>query len=732
MSIENKAYFDSDVIQLLNGLKKKDSHPIFEKNYNALLLSILIVEGELILKIKLTNGHYLIQRLFSTCKIDASERIDINVKGSKIFLQYAAAIGTVEFHIEVLPSTSKINIYTFSSKVLIETDEDFKLNIPFRDTFICTDKYRIPNSPTIYKDQKEGRTGWCFTDFGNNTTGYILYLQDFGALSQMAEDTQISFMDTVKIDWPQLGFQLPHMHNPILKGNKYTIQQAYTVFCNSDNKSEPYHQSEIFLGALREIYPHLVKPIIKKPNLLEYAKETLRDLDEHRGCWKQVKQYAYLNAYINNYDTPPESMVQTAILKPLYIYHQSFGDDISAKIINDLSQNLESFYDEKLEVIHRWLPAESFMLSFEEEHMRSYIMDSWYLHYPLLQLAFLFEQGFKSKSLLEKFEKSLVYLRKAAKHFDDRWPIFFNIYTLEILKEEGNPNEYGEKDTAGLFVLIMVKAYKIFDKKVYLTEAKRAAQQLIKTDFDSIYQSNNTAYAAEALIELNKISPKSAYLKAAEVYLGNVIRNCAIWDMKYGNAKERESFFSLFPLKETLYVAAFEEHETVAIFHRIIQLNHSVNIKLSPHLIFFMAEYIKYALVRMPYYFPPLLPKDILAGEVKSGFVNAKIWIPLEDLGDGWEAVGQVGQEVYGASVFFNLCHHHIVQFDEAIYAISTLPIVKDNSKEISFIGDEHQEGYLWINDKNVQIQINGDSASQGKYTYHVHANDKIRITLKK
>src|SRR5690606_36858414 len=121
------------------------------------------------------------------------------------------------------------------------------------------------------------------------------------------------------------------------------------------------------------------------------------------------------------------------LLKPLYLYHRDFGNSHSEQIIADLSANLTSFYDEEINATHRWLPAESFKLSFEEEHMRSYIMDSWYLHYPLLQLGFLFEQGFEDPILRKQFEKSLLYLRQAAKEFDDQWPIFFNIYTFEIL-----------------------------------------------------------------------------------------------------------------------------------------------------------------------------------------------------------------------------------------------------------------------------------------------------------
>lgn len=135
----------------------------------------------------------------------------------------------------------------------------------------------------------------------------------------------------------------------------------------------------------------------------------------------------------------------------------------------------------------------------------------------------------------------------------------------------------------------------------------------------------------------------------------------------------------------------------------------------------------------MPYYFPPLLPADILAGEVKSGYVNPQLWIPLEDLGDGWDAVGQVGQEVYGASVFFNLCHHHIVQLNKEVYAISSLPFINNSNREIELLGAENQDGKIWLNSGNskVEVQIN-NKKQENDTTYIVYAKDKIKFTLKK
>ena len=43
----------------------------------------------------------------------------------------------------------------------------------------------------------------------------------------------------------------------------------------------------------------------------------------------------------------------------------------------------------------------------------------------------------------------------------------------------------------------------------------------------------------------------------------------------------------------------------------------------------------------------------------KTGEIDPKLWIPLEDIYDGWELAGQVGQEVYGAGLPFGLIPRH-------------------------------------------------------------------------
>jgi hypothetical protein len=91
-----------------------------------------------------------------------------------------------------------------------------------------------------------------------------------------------------------------------------------------------------------------------------------------------------------------------------------------------------------------------------------------------------------------------------------------------------------------------------------------------------------------------------------------------------------------------------------------------------PSLRLLMAEYIRFLVERAEYYYPTMLPKEMLSGEVKTGEVDPNLWIALEDLHDGWEKSGEVGQEVYGAGNAFGILPRHYMQVKGEPFMIYT------------------------------------------------------------
>ena len=74
-----------------------------------------------------------------------------------------------------------------------------------------------------------------------------------------------------------------------------------------------------------------------------------------------------------------------------------------------------------------------------------------------------------------------------ARHFNYRWPVFYKMDTLEVVKAETLPNKGGEKDVAGAYAHIMLQAWDLTHKKLYLEEAGKAAKTLEGLGFELFY-----------------------------------------------------------------------------------------------------------------------------------------------------------------------------------------------------------------------------------------------------
>jgi hypothetical protein len=64
--------------------------------------------------------------------------------------------------------------------------------------------------------------------------------------------------------------------------------------------------------------------------------------------------------------------------------------------------------------------------------------------------------------------------------------------------------------------------------------------------------------------------------------------------------------------------------------------------------------------------------------EVRTGDILKDLWVPLEDLQDGWNKSGEVGQEVYGAGIPFGVIARQHFQLKELkINGFLNYPLIK-------------------------------------------------------
>ncbi|SDF74723.1 hypothetical protein SAMN05216464_1286 [Mucilaginibacter pineti] len=509
---------------------------------------------------------------------------------------------------------------------------------------------KIPHAE-VHVSQVGSRSGQLF--FSIPDTGSVFYFQDLSSLCSYCHATCTSAGDIVGGNWPEVGLALPVTKNkPLPAGETFILSDAYVAF-STDIPGDEFELARQYLDLVANVYLALPIPETSYNHWPEIAEKALASIIDNKGCWFQVNGKPYLNAYVCDYKTPPEIMVQLAVLLPMLDHSKWTGQE--HEVIRLLRDGLPPFYHEKLGTISRWLPASEGNLDGEEEQLQPMVMDAWYLHHPLLNLSRMALDGDKTAKKL--FLDSIGFAIKVAKHFKYEWPVFYKMDTLEVVKAETAEGKGGEKDVPGLYAHVMLQAWELTKEEKYLTEAKRSAKKLKGNGLNVFYQANNTAFSAGALLRLWKITGEKVYKELSYLCLAGMVKNLQLWNCNYGYGKYYPTFFGVFPLNDAPYTAAYEEQEVFSALHEYLRLAEGEDIPASISLL--AAEFIRYLLHRGAYYFPPNLPKEMLSDEVKTGEIDPDLWIPLEDMGDGWTKSGSVGQEVYGAGIPFGIVPRH-------------------------------------------------------------------------
>jgi hypothetical protein len=507
---------------------------------------------------------------------------------------------------------------------------------------------------TIHASQVGNRSGLLFFSHEYPQTGSVFYFQNLTALNKFCKETETPAGDLVGGDWPEIGMKLPvtRIDKPLKTGEEYTVSDAFVVLAEAIPEDN-YQMSQQFLDYLAAVYLHLPTPATSYHDWPDFLNKGLNDLQNHKGCWKYADGQSYLNAYVSDYKTPPESMVQLAVLLPLLDYDKWSGED-HHPVIDTLRNGLEKFYDPGLGTLVRWLPAMEKNLDWSEEQKQPEVMDSWYLHHPLLNLSRMALDGdpLAKKLLMDSIE----YVIKVARHFNYEWPVFYKMATLEVLKQETAEGMGGEKDVPGAYAHLMIQVWQLTGEKRYLDEAVKAAKKLDGLGFDIFYQANNSAFSAGALLRLYKETGDKMFLNISYIFIAAILKNVQLWECEYGNARHYPTFFAIYPLKDAPYTAAYEEQEVFAGIHTFLNEADGVD-EILPSVKLLLAECIRYIINRVSYYYPPRLPREVIAEkeDIRMGEVDANLWVALEDLQDGWERSGQVGQEVYGAGIAFGI-----------------------------------------------------------------------------
>jgi hypothetical protein len=669
------------------------------------------------------DALWLLHKNYMAIRLAYSLGGELKIESSKkqkngIILRLVSVIG--EFKVSVSLADE---ILHYSLSIIPATD----LFIPFWPRDIVAN-----NSGEIFVKQIGTRSGLVYASVKKN--GTFLYFQNLTSLCDYNVQTETSCADVVGGEWPEIGFALPPTKDkPLKKGIEVILSDAYIAF--GDKVKNEAETAGRYLDLLAAIYFQLPREETKYQPWNKIVSKGLLDLIHNPACWSQVGGHSYLNAYACDYATPPEIMVQLAVLLPLQDYIEWGAHEL--EVMKKIMEGLPAFYNENLRTIMRWHPAVADKMVGEEEQKKPMVMDSWYLHHPLLNLSRLALKGNKVAEKL--FLNSLQFAIKVAHHFNYEWPVFYNMETLDVIKAETKPGAGGEKDVPGLYAHIMLQAWELTRDKKYLDEARKSAKKLKGLGFDLFYQANNTSFSAGAMLRLYKETKEQEYLDLSYLCLANVFKNVHLWECNYGYGKNFPSFFALFPLNDAPYTAVYEEQEVFCALHDYLLLADGIDLLTSVSLL--IAEYIRYLVNRAVYYYPPMLPKEMLAEKPKIGEVDPTLWIALEDMQDGWKQCGQVGQEVYGAGNAFGIVPRHYFKIsgkDFMIYCDYPLAHFKVRKNKASFniLGDDRLSCKLMIVKQEQKLpefiikpKLKEHKTKDGHIEFTVHGKQTVEIS---
>lgn len=597
---------------------------------------------------------------------------------------------------EIVFSTSREALERLRVTVRLTPATDLTLPFAPRDIYpLGNDDDPLRATGNLEASQRGLNAGILYFRVDEPAFGNVLYLQNLTALNDYFRATGTKPKEVVGGDWPELGYLLPTPEPDVCladvalkQGVPITLSDVILVF----RHEAPPHERESarqFVQMLGSAYKMLDLPPVEFRDWADRAERSARDLADATEA--TIRHYG--NLYVHPYTAAeyPDIMVQMSIVTALHDWGKWRGEHhpVEAR----LKKGLRKFYDSKLKTLRRYLPNVG-------KDKNADAVDSWYLYHPLLNLGILALDGDKDARAL--FLDSIDFAVRAARHFEYRWPVQYDITDFSIIEEKAPVDGRGQTDVGGLYAWVMLQAFELTDDKRFLDEAKAAIETAIGLRFNINYQANLTAWGAAACMRLWRITNRDVYLEQSYVYLASFLHNAVIWDSQIGHAAHYETFLGVTCLQDAPYMAMYECFDSFTAFERYLD---DGGPDLDPEARMLVSEYCKYALSRAWYYYPDALPPEAISEKQRdsNGHIDPKLSFPLEDLYPDGQPAGQVGQEVYGAGAAFIFASRAFHNVDGAPFRLYCDYLVRgvertgDKALTVSLYGGEGCTAHLRI-----------------------------------
>ncbi len=524
----------------------------------------------------------------------------------------------------------------------------------------------------------------------------VLYWEDLTSLNAFHQVARVTPASTPTRERNRFGSRLDSSDlRQIPVGMTVRIVDSFAVITRGVSLDEAA-LTDRYVGAVATVYRRISKPRDPLPDwfavgalgplnndqgIQDLAIESLLDVD----AWVTIDEKPYLRAYWGDTRESAEAITQLDVLSALLRYDSR--SPTSELIISRLRQTIPDFFEPTIGP--RGMFVNSGPIGSVPPQQRG---DTWYELGHAIKVA---EIALRTGDIeLTRYARdSADTWINFAEFFDYEFPQFYRFARPPDITWSGTGRE---PDAAGGYAYLMLLVQDLTGDVRYGKQAERSLLSISGRDylFGYAYETHMTAATLLAAMRLYARTDDPRFLDPFNLALANLLRLSWIWEADYGHmldetdpewlsdewwnlAPRRRTFFGLSPTQRGAVITPKEQYEAWLLVAETLRVGRG---KLSPDVELLLSEFYAQTLITTPTALPPLLDVESVTTNPRAyptvQSTNPALWIPLEDMRDGWDLHGAIGQQIYGGGMPIAMAAESVVEVAPGALVYSSYPVV--------------------------------------------------------
>jgi len=435
----------------------------------------------------------------------------------------------------------------------------------------------------------------------------------------------------------------------------------------------PADEASMFLRYLQQvadIYDLIGHPNDPLPDWQDLARRSLTNLQDP-DTWVKLNGKHYWRAYVADTRQSAEAITQLDVGLGAARYAARYGQsDLTQSILDDVLAGAGDFYNPAFGLVQNSGP-----LAISGNQTRG---DTWYELGHALKLAELGLLGYdKAARLARDSQAAWISFAHAVNY---KFPQF---YTFNTWKHTGQ-----EPDAGGAYALYMLRMADLGCGQSCVQEAEAAVRAFPGHGFAFSYETHMTAMSALAAAELADRTGDDSWLADAHGPIANLLQLSWIYEADFGQNAGAHTFFGLGPTQRSGVITAKEQYEAWNYLSEFLRRAHG---RIDPSVEKLLVEFCYHSLITLANSLPPLLAAG-QATQHPAAYQTVQanrldLYIPLEDMRDGQNQWGAIGQEVYGAGMAPTFAALAYVALAPGVTLYSGYPLAKVDGLSVTFTG---------------------------------------------